>query len=68
MLGKAQKGLSTIQENLNETFSKNDFVVYFTRSQKYTELKAELFKDAEIVYENYAGGILKYKYKGDKNV
>ena len=37
-----------------------DYMIYFNRSQKYNQLKDRLFANSEIIYENEAGGILKY--------
>lgn len=39
---------------------KVDYIVYFTKSEFYEKEKEKLFENAEIIYENEAGGILKY--------
>lgn len=36
------------------------YMVYFNKSKKFSELKGKLFENAEIIYENEAGGVLKY--------
>lgn len=62
MHGKKQKGLAIIQETLNEDTANNNYIIYFTRSEKYKELENKLFKNAEIIYKNNGGGILKYNH------
>lgn len=50
-------------ENLTEKIEKNNdlnYIIYFNKSKKFSELKNKLFENAEIIYENEAGGILKY--------
>ena len=37
-----------------------DYVIYFTKSSNYKRVQDILFENAEIIYENEAGGILKY--------
>lgn len=39
---------------------KTDYVIYFNKSRGFKLLKSQLFKNAEIIYENSSGGILKY--------
>ena len=39
---------------------KIDYCLYFSRGEFYQKWKKELMKDAEIIYKNDAGGILKY--------
>ena len=59
-----QKKLAILQYRINDRIDKVDYMIYFTRSKKYEELKSQLFTNAEIVYQNPAGGILKYKRSG----
>lgn len=56
-----QRELKTKLVRLEEKINKVDYMVYFNRSEKYNELKDKLFENSEIIYENSAGGILKYK-------
>ncbi len=35
-------------------------MIYFTKSEFYEKTKETLFENAEKIYENEAGGILKY--------
>ena len=37
-----------------------DYIIYFDKSEKYKQLEDKLFIDAEVIYENEAGGIVKY--------
>lgn len=39
---------------------KTDYVIYFNKSRGFKLLKSQLFENSEIIYENEAGGILKY--------
>lgn len=45
---------------LEQNINKVDYMIYFFKSQQYEGLKDKLFKNAEIIYQNEAGGILKY--------
>lgn len=45
---------------LKEKVNNVDYMIYFNRSKRYQQLKDRLFENAEIIYENEAGGILKY--------
>lgn len=45
---------------LENKINKVDYMIYFKRSDKYLELQDKLFINSEIIYENNAGGILKY--------
>ena len=45
-----------LENRINEV----DYIVCFYKSNKYNELKDKLLKNAEIIYENESGGILKY--------
>ena len=45
---------------LKDKINKVDYMIYFKRSKRYGELKEKLFNNAEIIYENSSGGILKY--------
>ncbi len=61
--GGGQKMLENKHINLKNKFTKNkdlDYAIYFNKSIKYNELKKYIFKNAEIIYENEAGGIVKY--------
>lgn len=40
---------------------KVDYIIYLRRSENYTINEAKLFQNGEIIYENEAGGIIKYK-------
>lgn len=60
---RGQKLLSTKWEDLMEkgiNSQETDYVIYFNKSYLYKNLKKQLFENAEIIYENDAGGILKY--------
>lgn len=45
----------------HQKIGKVDYMVYFNRSIFYDEAKDKLFKSGEIIYENAAGGIIKYE-------
>lgn len=60
-IGYGQFKLNTKSMYLREKINKVDYMIYFNRSKNYNNLKEELFKNSEIIYENSAGGILKYK-------
>lgn len=45
---------------LGEKIGNVDYIIYFNRSKVYSLLEDRLFENAEIIYENEAGGILKY--------
>lgn len=55
-----QQKLNCKRYLLEENINKVDYMIYFNKSQKYAELKDKLFENSEIIYENEAGGILKY--------
>ena len=55
-----QKKLAYKFQMLEESIQEVDYVIYFNKSKKYKQLEDKLFIDAEIIYENDAGGILKY--------
>ena len=40
---------------------KLDYVIYFNKSGRYKDLENKIFKNAEVIYKNEAGGIVKYK-------
>ena len=44
---------------------KVDYVIFFNRGTFYKVWKDELWENAELVYENESGGILKYNIKQD---
>lgn len=46
-----------------ENIGKIDYIIYFTKTEYYQRLNPILFENGEIIYENEAGGIVKY----DKN-
>lgn len=46
--------------SVGERAGKVDYVLYFNRGEYYQVYKKELWVNAELVYENDAGGILKY--------
>ncbi len=48
---------------LTKNINKVDYIIYFNKSKEYNKLKDKLFENAEIIYENSAGGILKYNNK-----
>lgn len=60
-ISAGQRELKTKLVRLEEKINKVDYMVYFNRSEKYNELKDKLFENSEIIFENSAGGILKYK-------
>lgn len=43
-----------------EKAGKVDYILYFNRGRFYQAYKEKLNQNAEIVYENNAGGVLKY--------
>lgn len=45
----------------HQKIGKVDYMVYFNRSIFYDEAKYKLFKSGDIIYENAAGGIIKYE-------
>lgn len=45
---------------LKDKIGKVDYIIYFNRSKSYGLLEDKLFENAEIIYENEAGGVLKY--------
>lgn len=45
---------------LKDKIGKVDYIIYFNRSKVYSLLADKLFENAEIIYENEAGGVLKY--------
>ena len=48
---------------LEKNINKYDYIIYFNKSKMYNRLKDKLFENAEIIYENPSGGILKYNNK-----
>jgi len=63
VLNKASYGqykLNLKSYYLENKINKVDYMIYFKRSDKYHELRDKLFINSEIIYENNAGGILKY--------
>lgn len=46
---------------LEKNIGNVDYIIYFNRNERYNELKDKLFENADIIYENSAGGILCYK-------
>ena len=55
-----QRALATKNYYISEEINNVDYMIYFTSSNKYKELQDKLFENATIIYENSAGGILKY--------
>ena len=55
-----QKKLLYKFQMLEDAIDKVDYMIYFNKSKKYKQLEDKLFVDAEIIYENESGGILKY--------
>lgn len=53
-----KKWLKIKEDGINK--EQIDYVIYFKKSDTYNNLKEDLFKKSEIIYENEAGGILKY--------
>lgn len=45
---------------LPQKLNKADYLIYFERSNAYKVLNKRILKNAEIIYENEAGGVLKY--------
>ena len=45
---------------LDDSIEEVEYIIYFCKSNKYKKLKDKLFEDSEIIYENSAGGILRY--------
>lgn len=43
-----------------EKIGKVDYIIYFKKAEFYERTKETLFENAEIIYENEAGGIVKY--------
>jgi len=58
-----QRKLNLKSYYLYNKINRVDYMIYFNRSYRYNQLKDRLFKNAEIIYENEAGGILKYNRK-----
>ena len=63
MTNQGQRKLNLKSHYLYNKIENVDYMIYFNRSQRYSELKNRLFTNAEIIYENEAGGILKYNRK-----
>ena len=55
-----QAELTTKWVSLEKKINKVDYMVYFKKSKRYQEMKDILFENAQIIYQNEAGGILKY--------
>lgn len=49
---------------LEKNIDQYDYIIYFNKSKMYDKLKNDIFENAETIYENSAGGILKYN-KGE---
>lgn len=58
---RGQMELTIKWQLLENKINKVDYIVYFNKSEKYNELKDKMFENSEIIFENSAGGILKYK-------
>ena len=46
--------------NAHEKIGKVDYMVYFNKSNFYKEVEDIIFENGEVIYENDAGGIIKY--------
>lgn len=46
--------------NAHEKIGKVDYMVYFNKSDFYKEVEDIIFENGEVIYENDAGGIIKY--------
>ena len=55
-----QGELTTKWAYLEKKVKNIDYMVYFKKTQRYKKMEDILFDNAEIIYENEAGGILKY--------
>ena len=55
-----QNSLTLKWSKLEEKINNVDYIVYFKNTERYEELRDKLFENAKIIYENDAGGILKY--------
>lgn len=53
-------------ENKITSGEKLDYIIYFNKSGVYDTLEDEIFKNSEVIFENDAGGIVKYKNKRSK--
>jgi len=53
-------------ENKITNKEKIDYIIYFNKSAVYDTLEDEIFKNSEIIYQNDAGGIVKYNKRGKK--
>ena len=53
-------------ENKITSGEKLDYIIYFNKSGVYDTLEDEIFKNSEIIFENDAGGIVKYNKRGKK--
>lgn len=49
--------LYKLKDNINNV----DYVIYFNKSKEYNKYKDRLFNNSKIIYENEAGGIIKYE-------
>ena len=58
---QGEKALATKCFYIDQKIDKVDYMIYFKKSKKYNRIKDKLFEDSEIIFENSAGGILKYK-------
>ena len=64
-LNRGQSGLNIQLRNLKKNIQKADYLIYFTNRyysniKLYDKYKDTIFEGAEVVYQNSAGGILKY--------
>ena len=55
-----QEELTDKWERLEEKVNKVDYIVYFNKTDKYMELEDRLFENAEIIFKNSVGGVIKY--------
>ena len=47
-------------QTAHEKIGKVDYMIYFNRSYYFNQAKDKVFEDGEIIFENEAGGIIKY--------
>ena len=56
-----QSELTTKYVLLGKKINKVDYMVYFNKSERYSQLKDKLFENSEVIFENSAGGVIRYK-------
>jgi len=58
---RGQKKLNVKMVLVPTKINEVDYIIYFNRTNMYKKCKFRLFINADIIYENEAGGIIKYK-------